>query len=117
VSACGVTPSDIHPQPSGPVYRLSALIPKVRKFRFITDCLQHALVAQGRLDAAIDLILHPWDIAALVPCVEEAGGVVSDLGGNRDGILWKTNLLTSSNSALHAQIVSLLSTYFPFQQL
>src|SRR5437764_11860826 len=61
VSACSVAPSDIDPRSSEKIYRLSALIPKVRKFRFITDCLQHALVAQGRIDAAIDLILHPWD--------------------------------------------------------
>jgi histidinol-phosphatase len=109
VSACGVTPSDVDPRSSTHVYRLSALIPKVRKFRFITDCLQHALVAQGRIDAAIDFILHPWDIAALVPCIEEAGGMVSDLSGDRRSILWKTNLLTSSNAKLHSQIVAVLS--------
>ena len=109
ISACGVTPSDIDPRSASNVYRVSALIPKARKFRFITDCLQHTLVAQGRIDAAIDLILHPWDIAALVPCVEEAGGVVSDLDGVRKGILWKPTLLTCSNSLLQRQILLTLS--------
>jgi histidinol-phosphatase len=105
VSACGVTPSDIDPRSTEQVYRISALIPQARKFRFITDCLQHTLVAHGRIDAAIDLILHPWDIAALVPCVEEAGGVVSDLDGNRQGILWKPTLLSCSNPVLQSQII------------
>jgi histidinol-phosphatase len=109
VSACSVFPSDIHPPASGRVYRLSALIPKVRRFRFITDCLQHSLVAQGRIDAAIDLIMHPWDIAALVPCVEEAGGVASDLDGNHTELVWRKSLLTSSNAELHSQIVAKLS--------
>jgi histidinol-phosphatase len=107
VSACSVWPSDIHPG-NGRCYRLSAVIPKARKFRFITDCLQHALVAQGRIDAAIDLIMYPWDIAAIVPCVEEAGGVVSDLDGRRPGIVWQPNLLTSGSERLHSQIVRAL---------
>jgi fructose-1,6-bisphosphatase/inositol monophosphatase family enzyme len=61
----------------GPCVKLSSLILRPRKFRFISDCVQHALVAQGRIDAAIDPEMNPWDIAALIPCVEEAGGVIS----------------------------------------
>lgn len=108
VSACSAGPSDIDPPREGQCYKLSALIPKARKFRFITDCVQHALVAQGRIDAALDLIMHPWDIAALVPCVEEAGGVATDLDGNREGIVWRPHLLTSSNQRLHHQILASL---------
>jgi histidinol-phosphatase len=108
VSACSVNPSDIHPPPSGPCYKLSRLIPKARKFRFISDCVQHALVAQGRLDAAVDAVMNPWDIAALVPCVEEAGGVTSDLEGRREHIIWQPNLLSTSTRALHKQILQVL---------
>jgi len=114
VSACSVSPSDISPPLTGPCYRLSALIPKARKFRFISDCLQHALVAQGRIDAAIDTVMHPWDIAALVPCVEEAGGVVTDLDGHREGIVWRPSLLSSANRRLHTQIIS--SLHRPLEQ-
>ncbi len=109
VSACSAGPSDIHPALEQPCYKMSALIPLVRKFRFITDCMQHALVAQGRIDAALDLIMHPWDIAAIVPCVEEAGGVVTDLDGVREGIVWRPSLLTSSNRRLHDQILDSLN--------
>jgi fructose-1,6-bisphosphatase/inositol monophosphatase family enzyme len=49
-----------------------------------------------------------WDIAALVPCVEEAGGMVSDLEGRRDGVVWKPNLLSSSSAELHKEILSIL---------
>jgi histidinol-phosphatase len=108
VSACSVNPSDIHPPPSGPCYKLSQLIPRARKFRFISDCVQHALVAQGRIDAAVDAVMNPWDIAALVPCVEEAGGVTSDLEGCRDQIVWRPNLLSSCTRELHERILRVL---------
>jgi histidinol-phosphatase len=108
VSACSAGPSDIHPHPPGVCYKLSALIPRPRKFRFISDCVQHALVAQGRIDAAVDPIMNPWDIAALVPCVEEAGGTTSDLEGRRDNIVWRPNLLSSSSSLLHEEILRVL---------
>jgi histidinol-phosphatase len=108
-SACGADPSDINPAPSGPCYRLSALIPRARRFRFVSDCVQHALVAQGRLDAAVDAVMNPWDIAALVPCVEEAGGVVTDLEGRRENIVWRSSLLSSATPELHGEIISILS--------
>lgn len=108
VSASGVNPSDILPPARGDCYRLSALITRVRKFRFITDCVQYSLVARGRIDAALDLAMHPWDIAALVPCIEEAGGVATDLDGNREGIVWRPSLLTASNPRLLEQILSVV---------
>jgi len=108
VSACSVNPSDIHPPDSGPCYRLSALIPRARRFRFVSDCVQHALVAQGRIHAAVDCIMNPWDIAALVPCVEEAGGVVTDLEGVREQIVWRSSLLSSAGRELHSEILHVL---------
>src|SRR5262245_16164357 len=108
ISACNPNPSDIDPPRQGPCYRLSALIPRARKFRFISDCVQHALVAQGRIDAAVDAIMNPWDIAALVPCVEEAGGVVTDLQGVREHVVWRPSLLSSSSPDLHRQVLRIL---------
>jgi len=108
VSACGVDPSDIVPPARGPCYKLSALIPRVRKFRFISDCVQHALVAQGRIDVAVDAIMNPWDIAALIPCVEEAGGVISDLEGERNHLVWRSSLLSTSSPDLHNQVLGML---------
>jgi histidinol-phosphatase len=108
ISAGGTKPSDIEPPPMGPCVKLSSLILRPRKFRFISDCVQHALVAQGRIDAAIDPEMNPWDIAALIPCVEEAGGVISDLGGVREHLTWQSSLLSSSTPVLHAQILRVL---------
>jgi fructose-1,6-bisphosphatase/inositol monophosphatase family enzyme len=38
-------------------------------------------VATGRADAMIDNLMAPWDAAALVPVVREAGGEFSDWNG------------------------------------
>ncbi len=109
VAAGGTKPSDIEPSRPGNVCKLSQLIRLPRKFRFISDCVQHSLVAQGRIDAAVDPEMNPWDIAALIPCVEEAGGVISDLSGVRENLTWKTSLLSSSSAVLHAQILHALN--------
>lgn len=47
------------------------------------DCYGHVLVATGRAEAMLDPVLAPWDVAALSPIVEEAGGVFTDWAGNR----------------------------------
>jgi histidinol-phosphatase len=44
--------------------------------------------------------MNPWDIAAIVPCVEEAGGVVSNLQGQREGIIYGGSLIAAANADL-----------------
>ena len=38
------------------------------------DCYGHCLVATGRAEVMVDPAMNPWDAAALVPIVQEAGG-------------------------------------------
>jgi myo-inositol-1(or 4)-monophosphatase len=45
--------------------------------------LDFAYVAAGRVDGFWELGLSPWDVAAGALLVQEAGGVVSDLGGGQ----------------------------------
>lgn len=61
-----------------------------------SDCYGHALVATGRAEAMIDPQMSVWDAAALLPVIEEAGGVCTDLSGRRTirgGSLISTNAL------------------------
>jgi histidinol-phosphatase len=81
-------------------YRVTELVRRAGKFRFVTDCLQHALVARGRTHAAVDTIMHPWDIAALVPCVREAGGVAGALDPAADDLVHGGSLVTAGSEAL-----------------
>jgi myo-inositol-1(or 4)-monophosphatase len=45
------------------------------------DCFGHMLVASGRAEVAVDKIMSPWDCAALIPIVTEAGGCCFDYKG------------------------------------
>lgn len=47
------------------------------------DCFGYMLVSTGRAEVMVDGILSPWDAAALMPIVEEAGGVFTDWKGTR----------------------------------
>jgi myo-inositol-1(or 4)-monophosphatase len=47
------------------------------------DCYGHCLVATGRCDVMLDPVMNPWDCAALLPIVEEAGGTFTDWSGER----------------------------------
>ena len=45
------------------------------------DCYGHMLVASGRAEVAVDKIMSPWDCAAVIPIVIEAGGNCFDYTG------------------------------------
>ncbi len=45
------------------------------------DCYGYALVATGRAEVMVDPRMHLWDVAPLVPVIEEAGGVFTDWQG------------------------------------
>jgi myo-inositol-1(or 4)-monophosphatase len=60
-------------------------------------------VACGRLDGFWELKLRPWDTAAGALIVEEAGGKLSDLSGNRFTI-WGEETL-ASNGAIHDEMI------------
>ena len=46
------------------------------------DCFGYLLVATGRAEVMVDMVMNPWDAACFLPVIEEAGGVFSDLNGN-----------------------------------
>ena len=53
----------------------------VRMLRFGGDCYLYAMLAAGHLDLVIEASLKPFDVAALVPIVESAGGVITQWSG------------------------------------
>jgi histidinol phosphatase-like enzyme (inositol monophosphatase family) len=70
------------------------------------DCYGHCLVATGRADIMLDPRMHPWDCAALIPIVQEAGGRFSDWRGRLtiDG-----GDALSTNGALHEEVLARLA--------
>jgi len=51
--------------------------------RYSLDCYAYALLAAGHIDLVIDIGLQSYDITALIPIIQEAGGVVSTFEGGR----------------------------------
>jgi histidinol-phosphatase len=80
--------------------------PAVWHARSLGDFWQHALVAEGSVDAAVDARLAPWDYSALMPILEEAGGRVSGLDG---GPLRPKEQVVASNGLLHEKLLALLT--------
>ena len=87
-------------QAVGGIPKLVQLQTDALRARGFGDFWQHMLVAQGAVDIAIDSIgLAPYDIAALMPIVQQAGGMCTDRLGE---VNWRANSLVTSNSLLHA---------------
>ena len=64
---------------------LRALLPGTAGIRRAgSAALDLAYVAAGRLDGFWEIGLHPWDMAAGILLIEEAGGMVGDLRGTGD---------------------------------
>lgn len=61
--------------------KVMALARRCWRARSLGDFWQHMLVAEGAFDVAVEPAISTWDIAALQPIVEEAGGRFSDLSG------------------------------------
>jgi myo-inositol-1(or 4)-monophosphatase len=70
-----------------------------------------AWVAAGRFDAFWDYDLAPWDLAAGILLVREAGGIVTDAAGGAD-ILGAGHVL-AGNNYIHKQIMPLLKAPQP----
>jgi histidinol-phosphatase len=86
--------------------RLLDLSHKCWRTRGIGDFWQHMLVAEGAFDIAIDPIVAPWDIAALIPIVNESGGRWSTLDGDTDP---SGASFVCTNGALHDATLGALS--------
>ena len=54
---------------------------KVQLARYGTDCYAFAMLAAGCIDVVVDPGLKPYDIVALIPIIEQAGGIVTTFDG------------------------------------
>lgn len=56
---------------------------EARLTRFGGDCYAYCLLAAGHIDIIVEAGLKPYDIVALIPIIERAGGVVTTWDGGR----------------------------------
>jgi histidinol-phosphatase len=92
----------------GLTHELVRLVQGARRARGFGDFWQHALVAEGALDLAVDAVgVAPYDLAAVSLLVEEAGGRFTD----REGVAThEHDTAISSNGLLHQDVIARLST-------
>ena len=76
--------------------------------RYSLDCYGYGLLALGCLDIVVEAGLAPYDILALIPIVEAAGGQVTDWSGNQP--LQGGQILATGDKAVHDQALKVLST-------
>ncbi len=86
---------------------MTALQPRVAGLRrFGAASLDLAYVAAGRLDGYWERNLKPWDIAAGIIMIREAGGIVSDIQTSGDPLI--TGDVVCGNETIHAELTKIL---------
>ncbi|MDO5576773.1 MAG: inositol monophosphatase [Fibrobacter sp.] len=66
------------------------------------DAYSYACAASGKLDMCVNLLDKPWDCAAAACIISEAGGIFSDIHGNRSVY---NGSIVISNKKLHSEII------------
>ena len=74
--------------------------------RFGAAALDLAWVAAGRLDGYWERDLKPWDMAAGLCLIREAGGYVSDIVGGED--IFATGRIVAGNETIHKELLRVL---------
>jgi myo-inositol-1(or 4)-monophosphatase len=102
----------------GPIFvsQLQAVAPEVAGIRrFGSAALDLAYVAAGRFDAYWEMDIKPWDVAAGIVLVTEAGGIVSGLSQAKPASTGDSIL--AGNAHLHGPLLTLLRNATPKARL
>ncbi len=79
----------------------------VQACRYGGDCYTYCLLAAGHIDLIVEAGLKPYDVTALVPIIERAGGVITTWDGgpaSRGG-----RILAAGDKRLHAEAMRVLA--------
>jgi myo-inositol-1(or 4)-monophosphatase len=83
------------------------LMEKAKLARMWGDCYGYLLIATGSADVMYDPLMNPWDIAALVPVIRGAGGVITDSRGGAPYPAKST--VAAATKELHALVIAALN--------
>jgi myo-inositol-1(or 4)-monophosphatase len=98
-------PDLFKPGPEADAFR--GLAAKTRMTRYGGDCYAYGLLAMGLIDLVVEAGLKPYDIQALIPIVEGAGGILTDWKGGsaQDG----GQAVACGDPSLHERVLKTLS--------
>ncbi len=84
--------------------RFDGLESDVKLFRYGCDCYAYCMLAAGFVDLVVETALQPYDIVALVPIIEAAGGIVTNWDGSRPEA--GGNIVAAATPELHAAVMA-----------
>lgn len=87
--------------------RFARLESAVKLTRYGGDCYNFGMLAMGHIDLATDAQLKPYDIQALIPIIEGAGGVVTTYRGEDASM--GGDVLASGSADLHKAALRLFN--------
>ncbi len=90
---------------------ISGLAQRVALRRPGADCYAYGLLASGHCDLVVEVGLQLYDVMALVPVIEGAGGVITDWQGAPLAAGFDGCVLAAATPALHAQALTLLDPH------
>jgi myo-inositol-1(or 4)-monophosphatase len=80
---------------------------KAKMSRYGGDCYAYAMLAAGHIDLVVEAGLKPYDIVAIIPIIEGAGGIVTSWSGgdaSRGG-----TILAAGDKRIHEEAMALLN--------
>lgn len=84
------------------------LIQQTRLYRTWADGYGYLMLAAGFVDVSMDPIMNLWDLAALVPVVQGAGGIITDWTGG--GPYPAESAIACATPELHQQVLQELKS-------
>ena len=75
-----------------------------RGMRYGTDCYLYGMLAMGLADLVIEANLKPYDVQALIPVVEGAGGIITDWDGGNPAM--GGEVLATGDARLHERVLA-----------
>jgi histidinol phosphatase-like enzyme (inositol monophosphatase family) len=85
-----------------------SLMGRAKLARTWGDCYGYLLVATGWADVMFDPMMNLWDIAALVPVIRGAGGVITDSKG---GAPYPAgSIVAVAGAELHGQVIAAINS-------
>jgi myo-inositol-1(or 4)-monophosphatase len=79
---------------------------RAKMTRFGGDCYAYGLLAMGFIDVIVEASLKPWDVQALIPIVENAGGqMTSWTGGDAQH---GGRVIATGDARVHAEALEIL---------
>ena len=74
------------------------------------DCYNYALLASGHLEIVIEHQLASHDVMALVPVIEQAGGIITDWQGGPVRLGKTDAVIACANKTLHKLVLEAMSS-------